>query len=222
MMGRRAVLAGGVGLLSGCATTLDQPAETRNSDFAFDPEGPNGAVVGTIELVTRPGVMFAPTGNAIWLREPPDPQAIVVERRRREFDANLQGPSLMLRPTVQTTLADGDTSSVVVFAQLAPPVPIAPWRWVIRGGNNVWNIVVPPSSFTPRRGAVTYIGNFAMRMSGWYGAGSFFPRPQITVALRNRSERDLPLLRERLAWLRAQEIAVEMPNAPLWPRDLPA
>lgn len=226
-VGRRVALAGGVGLLAGCETSLDQPRESRSSDFAFDRDGPNGVIVGTIEVVTPPGVL-GPTSNLIWMHVVPDPQPIVLEARALSWAATLQGPSTFLRPSLETVLPSGHTAAVGVFAQLAPPVPVGLSEWMLSGSSigllgsgRRFALQLPPVSLTPRRGTVTYIGNFAMLLSGWNGPNILNVRPQLALALRDRKERDLPLLRERLAWLRAQEIAVELPQATRWPRELP-
>lgn len=226
-IGRRAALAGGIGLLAGCETTIDQPRESRSSDFAFDRNGPNGVIVGTIEVVTPPGV-FGPTANHIRMHMVPDPQPIVLEARSLSWGATLQGPNTFLRASLETVLPSGHTAAVGVFAQLAPPVRVGLSSWMLAGsslgvlgGSRMFELALPPVSFTPRQGAVTYVGNFAMLLTSWTGPNFLNARPQLALALRDRQERDLPLLRERLAWLRAQEIAVELPQATRWPRELP-
>lgn len=217
-VGRRAALAGGGALLlTGCESLL-QYREMRPG-FAFGTDPALGGIVGTIETA---GPM-ANGGGRAWVtlaaQDVLEPNGWV--RRGVTFgDTDRTSTPDGRYFNAPTALGGNDFTTaegtpVRLFAAALPERDYIVSAFTYQQfGLRVLGTTVLPQTIRvrPRAGTVLYIGNLV-----------FVPNIDTRVraiALRDRSERDLPRLREQFDWLRERPIEVAVPQAPGWPQEI--
>lgn len=191
-------------LLSGCAT------KSADTSFAFTPETETGLIVGSASSAEENSWYDA----AVRFR-------YAIAGRQDSF-GNKGGGFIealpnhpLLGPSGPSDFAD---ATGTLFAIPLPPGDYVFHEWDIDNGSNaiIYPIDPKPLPFTVKKGEATYIGNLHMHLRTGRNILGITIIADGQPAITDRSERDIPLLLERYANLKREDIVIRVIDDRPW------